>query len=238
MKLSVIVPAHNEEKLLPETLRRIKAAMSYCASVSELIVVDNLSTDSTARIAAEAGAKIIDEQMRNIGAVRNAGAAAAVGDVLVFIDADTLVPETLFSKLVEVLGDANCLGGSVAVRYGRFERWWMNQYAKGWAFWGNVFNMRQGAAQFCRRDAFEATGGYDETVYLGEDIEFYWKLEKYARETGGHVKFIDEPKVTTSTRRFDKMSVFKTLVLTHPVYILINRKRATAWKDWYERAVR
>jgi cellulose synthase/poly-beta-1,6-N-acetylglucosamine synthase-like glycosyltransferase len=238
MKLSIIVPAHNEEKLLPETLRCIVAAMDHFGDGAELIVVDNMSTDTTAQIAGEAGAKVIEEQVRNIGAVRNAGAAAAAGDVLVFIDADTLVPETLFSNLAEVMQDLQCVGGSVAVKYGKFERWWMNQYAKGWAFWGNIFNMRQGAAQFCRRLVFEAIGGYDDTVYLGEDIEFYWELERHARETGCRVEFIREPKVLTSTRRFDRMSLFKTLVLTHPVYILINRKRAEAWKDWYDKAVR
>ncbi len=238
MDLSVIIPAHNEEKLLPGTLRSVKEAMHHFGDGAELIVVDNLSTDSTAQIASEAGAKLIEEQVRNIGAVRNAGAAAASGDLFVFIDADTLVPEGLFSKIGEVMEDTKCLGGSVAVRYGEFERWWLNQYAKGWAFWGSVFNMRQGAAQFCRRSAFEAIGGYDETIYLGEDIEFYWKLERYARKAGGRVEFVDEPKVTTSTRRFDKMSWFKTIVLTHPIYILIYRKRAEAWKDWYENAVR
>lgn len=238
MKLSVIIPAHNEEKLLPETLERAKAALMLCDPESELIVVDNVSTDATARLAKEAGVMVVEEAVRNIGAVRNTGARAASGDVFVFIDADTSVPEGLFSKIDRVMQDPECHGGAVAVKYGKFKRWWMNWYAKGWAFWGNIFNMRQGAAQFCSRSAFEATGGYDEAVYLGEDIEFYWKLERYARECGGRVQFIDEPKVTTSTRRFDKMSVFKTLVLTHPIYILINRKKARAWKDWYENAVR
>lgn len=238
MKLSVIIPAHNEEKLVLETLRCVKAALTHCDPASELIVVDNVSTDRTAQIAAEAGATVIEEQVRNIGAVRNAGAAAANGDVFVFIDADTLVPQGLFSKIDTIMRDPGCHGGAVAVKYGKFKRWWMNWYAKGWEFWGKVFNMRQGAAQFCSRRAFEATGGYDEAVYLGEDIEFYWKLERFARKSGGRLQFIDEPRVTTSTRRFDKMSVFKTLVLTHPIYILINRKKARAWKDWYEDAVR
>ena len=238
MKLSVIIPAHNEEKLLPETLRCARTALAPCGSGSELIVVDNVSTDATARLAKEAGAFVVEEAVRNIGAVRNAGAATATGDVFIFIDADTLVPEGLFTKIAEVMRDPECHGGAVAVRYGKFKRWWMNWYAKGWAFWGNIFNMRQGAAQFCGRSAFGAIGGYDEAVYLGEDIEFYWKLERFARESDGRVQFIDEPRVTTSTRRFDNMSVFKTLVLTHPIYILINRKKVHAWKDWYENAVR
>ena len=214
------------------------AALKGREADAEVIVVDNMSTDQTARIAAGAGATVIEERVRNIGAVRNAGAAAATGEVFVFIDADTFVPETLFLKIHEVMADPKCFGGAVAYMYGKFRRWWMNWYAKGWEFWGRVFNMKGGAAQFCRASAFHAIGGYDESVYLGEDIEFYWTLQKYARESGGRLEFIDEPRVTPSTRRFDNMSAFKTLVVTHPVYIWINRKRAGAWKDWYEKAVR
>lgn len=81
-------------------------------------------------------------------------------------------------------------------------------------------------------------GGYDEEIYLGEDVEFYWRLTDFATKNGGTRKFIEDPVVTTSTRRFDKMSFCKTLVLTNPIYILLNSKRASAWKDWYENAVR
>ncbi|MCA1589368.1 MAG: hypothetical protein LC730_07090, partial [Acidobacteria bacterium] len=108
----------------------------------------------------------------------------------------------------------------------------------GWEFWGRLFNMKQGAAQFCRKAVFEKVGGYDERIYLGEDIEFYWHLTRYAMENRGRLAFIQELKVRTSTRRFDKMSIWKTLVLTNPMYILLYSRKASAWKDWYENAVR
>jgi hypothetical protein len=82
--------------------------------------------------------------------------------------------------------------------------------------------MKQGAAQFCRKTVFEEIGGYDETIYLGEDIDIYWRLTKYARQNDGFLSFIEDPKVITSPRRFDKMSLWDTMVLTHPVYILLN----------------
>lgn len=155
MGLSVIIPAHNEEKLLPETLLFVRGAIQHCTSATELIVVDNESSDNTARIAFDAGARVIKEHIRNIGKVRNAGAAAATaGDILVFIDADTQVPETLLSKIEETMADEKCMGGAVKVRYGKFERWWMNYYSMGWEFWGRLFNMKQGAAQFCRSSVF------------------------------------------------------------------------------------
>lgn len=98
--------------------------------------------------------------------------------------------------------------------------------------------MKQGAAQFCRKSVFKEIGGYDETVFMGEDVMFYWRLSKYAKQKNGFLQFIENPKVVTSARRFDQMSVWKILLLTHPTFILFNRRRKSAWKDWYEKAVR
>lgn len=238
MKISVVIPAYNEEKLLPGTLECILSALAACDADSELIVVNNESDDDTVQIAEAARARVINEKVRNIGRVRNTGAAAATGDVLVFIDADTCVPEALLTKIAEEIRDAQCFGGAVAVDYGEFDRWSMRFYSMGWEFWGKVFNMKQGAAQFCRKTAFEKLGGYDERIFLGEDVDFYWRLTKLARREGGVLSFIEEPRVVTSTRRFDKMSIWKTIVLTNPIYILFNAKRASSWKEWYENAVR
>lgn len=238
MKLSIIIPACNEEKYLPATLESVRQALRPTGDVAELIVVDNDSTDTTAAIAREFGATVIPEQIHNISRVRNTGAKAASGEMLLFLDADTQMPPSLASRIVELANDPKCFGGAVVVDYTRFERRWVRFYAAAWKFWGKVFNMRGGAAQFCRREAFDAVGRYDETVYLGEDIEFYWALTKYAGQNGGRLEFIEDMSVTTSSRRFDKMSLFKTLVITHPFYIALYRKKAAAWKDWYENAVR
>jgi glycosyltransferase involved in cell wall biosynthesis len=238
MKLSVIVPAFNEEKLLPETLSHIRAAMKPLGRERELIVVDNESTDRTVEIAESNGAMVEKEAVKNIGSVRNTGASAATGEVLVFIDADTFVPESLFRIIHEKMTDPKCYGGAVAVDYGNFDRPWLRFMGRAWKFWGPVFNMKQGAAQFCRRTVFAQLGGYDERIYLGEDIDFYWRLTKHAKATGGTVAYIEEPKVTTSTRRFDKMSIWDTMVLTHPIYILLNWKRKNPWRQWYDGSVR
>jgi glycosyltransferase involved in cell wall biosynthesis len=238
MIISVIVPAYDEEQYLPETLGRIGKALSIAACPSEIIVVDNNSHDETKRIAESFGAKVFLETEHNIAKVRNTGAKNSSGDVLIFIDADTHVPETLFKKIASLMEDGMCFGGAVAVEYEDFERKWMKYYLWGWKFWGTVFNMAQGAAQFCRKTVFERLEGYDQTIFMGEDVEFYWRLSEYARRNNGYLRFVENPKVKTSARRFDKMSLWKTFLLTHPIFIRLTWRKRSFWKDWYEKAVR
>jgi glycosyltransferase involved in cell wall biosynthesis len=236
--ISIIIPAYNEESYLPETLERIGKALSVADCSSEIIVVDNGSQDKTRQIAESFGAKVCPESEHNISKVRNTGAKNSAGDILIFVDADTLVPPTLFREIVKVMTDEKCFGGAVSVAYGDFKRKWVKFYLLGWKFWETVFNTRQGATQFCRREAFFALNGYDENIYMGEDVEFHRRLAKLAKARKGYVSFIKNPKVMTSTRRFDKMSWAKTLLLTNPLFIVFTWKRRKFWKDWYEKAVR
>ena len=90
--ISIIVPAHNEEALLGGTLRALGRAAANLGEDCEIVVVDDGSTDRTAEIAATLGARVVRVDVRHIAAARNAGARAAIGDVFVFVDADTLVP--------------------------------------------------------------------------------------------------------------------------------------------------
>lgn len=238
MKLSIVIPAFNEEKCLPGTLKKVSEALAEIDFDSEVIVVDNQSVDKTEEIAKNFGAIVVFEIEHNIGKVRNTGAKTAEGDLLVFVDADTQVPEKLFQKIVETMADEKCFGGAVVVEYENFERKWMKFYLLGWHFWSAVFNMKQGATQFCRKTAFLEIGGYDESVYMGEDVEFYRRLSKFARQNGGYLHFIENPKVVTSSRRFDKMSVWKILLLTNPLFFLFTTKKKSFWRDWYDKPIR
>ena len=238
MKVSVIIPAYNEERYLPQTLKHIGQALSDVSCRSEIIVVDNDSTDQTRRVAERFGAKVYRQSERNISKVRNTGAENSTGDILVFVDADTLVPSALFQTIAEAMSDERCLGGAVAVEYTNLQRKWMKVYLMGWKFWGDLFNMKQGAAQFCRKSVFERLHGYDSGVFMGEDVEFYWRLSKFAKRNDGYLHFVSDPHVITSGRRFNKMGLWKTLFLTHPFLIFPNWRRKSFWKDWYENAVR
>ena len=104
MKISVIIPAFNEERLIGETLRQVKAAAAAFARrgwATEIIVCDNNSTDRTAELARAAGATVVFEPVNQIARARNSGAAAATGDWLVFIDADSHPSVELFADVAE-----------------------------------------------------------------------------------------------------------------------------------------
>src|SRR4051794_28210023 len=112
MLLSVVIPAFNEERHLPETLSSLQDAIAACRCGVELIVVDNASADRTADVAAIFVATVVREQIHNVARVRNTGVRSAHGDILVFIDADTVVPRHLLDKVAEAMSGPACVWGS------------------------------------------------------------------------------------------------------------------------------
>jgi glycosyltransferase involved in cell wall biosynthesis len=236
--LSVVIPAYNEEKCLPATLESVRMALADIEA-SELIVVDNASTDGTRAIAAGFGATIVDESIHNIARVRNTGAARAGGDILVFIDSDTCVPRVLFKRITELLSDDKVLGGSVDVRYEPAPKQaWIRLYMFTFQNIGRLLKLRQGAAQFSRASVFGELGGYDETIYVGEDVEFQWRLVKHAGLHGGRVEFIEQPTVSTSPRRFEGLGLVRSLFFTHPAVVFLGWRTRFIWKYWYDKAIR
>jgi glycosyltransferase involved in cell wall biosynthesis len=239
--ISVVIPAYNEESYLPRTLEHLhRANDDLTASRNEhveIVVVDNASTDRTAEIAIASGARVVRVPEHNIARVRNAGAAAASGDVLMFLDADTLIPQTLLNRVARLTDDPACLGGAVDIDY-QPARASIRVYLGMWRWIGVIFGMAQGATQFCRRDVFVALGGYDEAIYMGEDVDFYWRLRKLARSRGGRTEFVKDLQVSPSCRRFDQWPISRTLLLTNPLLITLFRRRRFPWAGWYEDAPR
>lgn len=232
MSLSVIVPAFNEEMYLPRSLSSLQRAAAECRCSVELIVVDNASTDRTAEIALASGARVVCETVHNVARVRNAGAATAHGEVLVFVDADTVVPLEFLDRVHEAIADPLCLGGSADIVHDvRSEI--LRVYLGAWRWIGFKLGMAQGAAQFCRASAFRDLNGYDESQFMGEDVDFYWRLRKLCARTGAHVQFLSDVKVVPSPRRFDTVPLWRTLVWTNPLFVWALRKSKSAWAQWY-----
>ena len=173
----------------------------------ELIVVDNNSGDAIAR-------DKVHEPVQGIARARNTGARHAGGDVLIFVDADVLMPPELLRVIRTALDDPDCICGGVDVDC-RARRLLVRPYLLAWRLLGRLTGMVQGTTQFCLKSAFDQVGGYDETVWMGEDVDFYWTLRKLTKRTRSTIRFVRNPTVYPSTRRFDKWPLWKTLLWTN-----------------------
>lgn len=113
--ITVVIPAFNEENYIGKTLKTIlKAARSYPGTL-DIVVVDNNSTDKTGEIAKKLGATVVFEKKNQIARARNTGAAAATGEYLVFVDADTTVKGNIFDKVAHNLSSGKIIGGGAWV---------------------------------------------------------------------------------------------------------------------------
>jgi glycosyltransferase involved in cell wall biosynthesis len=237
MLISIIIPAFNEANYLGGTLASLHQAKTLLFEklniAVEIIVVDNGSTDSTVKVACAYGAAVAEETRHNVATVRNAGARLAHGDVLVFVDADTIVPEKLLCRIVEVMSEPTYLGGAIDTDY-RPAKLVSKIHLRAWRIIGKLTGMAQGATQFCRKDVLFALDGYDESLYMGEDVDFYWRLKQFARRRNRRVRFIDDERVVPSTRRFDQDAIWRNLIWTNPLFILMFRRKESAWCRWYK----
>lgn len=236
MSISVIIPAYNEEKYLADTLNSIYRAKEFLLAKgtvsTEVIVVDNDSVDSTNDVALSFGATVLKEPKHNVARVRNRGASFASGNLLVFIDADTIVPEDLLWRINEVMANPSCFGGAVDTDY-RPAGMLVRVYLQMWRIVGKLAGMAQGATQFCRRDVYASLLGYDESLYMSEDVDFYWRMRRLAKAEDGHVVFIEDISVVPSTRRFDQWALWRSLVWTNPFFVWAFRRNERAWQGWY-----
>lgn len=178
--LSFIVPAHNEQQLLGRTLGALHAAGRAAGVPYEIVVVNDSSTDDTAAIAAAQGATVVHVAHRQIAATRNAGAAVARGALLVFVDADTIVPpETVKATLDTWL--AGAIGGGASVHLDGRLPWSARMMMPPFRLGMRLARLAAGCYVFCTREAFAATGGFPTTFYAGEELAFSRLLWKHGR---------------------------------------------------------
>lgn len=194
MKLSVVVPAFNEERLLGGTLVALRAAMAVFPS-AELIVCDNNSTDSTAQIARAAGATVVFEPVNQISRARNTGARAATGDWLLFIDADSTPSRELFLEMREAMQSGRYVGGGVTVAY---DTPFLDfRLAVGaWNALSRAVRWMAGSFIFVRTEAFRALGGFSEELYAAEEIDLSRRLK-----THGALVILHRHPLHTSSRK-------------------------------------
>jgi len=178
--ISFIVPAHNEQACLGRTLQAIHESARAAGQPYEIIVVDDASSDATAKIARQNNARVISVNHRQIAATRNAGARAATGERLFFVDADTITHPRVVASALRCM-DKGAVGGGAPARFDRAAP----LYAQLLLFWSGCWmrlaGIAGGACLFCTRDAFEAVGGFDERLFGAEDAALSWALKREGR---------------------------------------------------------
>jgi glycosyltransferase involved in cell wall biosynthesis len=203
-RYSLIIPAYNEERLLGRLLDSVDAARATYGGgdAVEVIVADNASTDRTAVIAATRGCRVIAVEKRVIAAARNAGARAARGEFLAFVDADAQVHPATFVEIDRALADPRVVAGATGAR---LERWSIGIAFTYAMFVPIVFvtGMDTGVT-FCRKEDFEAIGGYDESRLVAEDVAFLWALRRLGQTRGQRLARATRAKIVASTRKFDE----------------------------------
>jgi glycosyltransferase involved in cell wall biosynthesis len=202
--ISLVIPAHNEERYLPRLLESVDIARARWrrdASLLEVIVADNVSTDRTAILAGEWDCRVVTIEERRIAAVRNGGAAIADGEILCFVDADSeLHPET-FNEIEDALATGRVVAGATGVR---MERWSLGIAVTYAVLMPLVWVTRMDTGVvFCRKEDFEAVGGYDERRFFGEDVQLLWDLRGIGRQRKQRLVRLRSVKALGSTRKFD-----------------------------------
>jgi glycosyltransferase involved in cell wall biosynthesis len=192
--ISFVVPAYNEERLLGRTLAAIHAAARDVALPYEIIVVDDGSTDGTAAIALANDARVVAIAVRQISRARNAGARAATGQTLIFVDADTVVPVATVRASIDALA-RGAVGGGAAVEFDGGLPLWASLVASAITGFLRLTRLAAGCYVFCSRAAFDAVGGFPEDIFAGEELFF-------SRELGRLGRFVIlREAVTTSARK-------------------------------------
>ena len=179
--ISFVIPAHNEAELIGRTLSALHEAVRAAGEAYEVIVVDDSSTDGTGAIAQDHGAGVVTVCFRQIAATRNAGARVATGDLLFFVDADTMVTGRAICAAVRSLR-GGAVGGGSAVRFDGpvpvyaaiLERMVLPVLLP-------LLKLAPGCFLFCTRRAYLASGGFDETLFWSEEVTFGKRLKQQGR---------------------------------------------------------
>ncbi len=210
--VSVVIPAHNEEKYVARCIRSIKKAADVFGGNVEIIVVCNRCTDKTAEIAESLGARVIFNEDRCIAKVRNTGIFAAKGQMVMTIDCDNRMTKGTIREAWRLLRSGRYIGGGAPIRFERYSlALWLNDIMCRAAFC--VTGLYCGIF-WAEKKTFEAIGGFvDKRAF--EDAETAKKLKKFGKAQGKKYTVLRKNHLINSTRKYDEMGdwmYFKLMV--------------------------
>lgn len=236
MKISVVIPAHNEEKYLGRCLESIDAQSMAADIQVETIVVLNRCTDKTEAVAKRHGAIVVFNDSKNISAIKNTGVAAASSGWVVTIDADSWMSAGVLAEIASRSAAANALGGGIRVKPERYSLGIATGYGMmlipAWLL-GLSFGL-----YWFRKVDFDAIGGFSEDKHIAEDVDFLRKLKKHGWKTGRCHQIITSETVITSCRQFDQFGDWHFVrIFANPLKVrraINGTDREYLDKNWYD----
>lgn len=208
MDLTLIICAYNEAQVLGKTIDTAKQRTHD--DLKEIVVVDNASTDDTAEVARAHGARVVTESRKGLTYARQAGLDATTGELVAYIDADTLISPTWLAVAERSFGQrSDIVALSGPRRYfgtALWRLWLLNMlWVPAPLIYRIVGYMILGGNFIAKRSALEAIGGFDTSIaFYGEDTDLARRLSKV-----GRVLFRTDFYATASARRFEEEGIWK-----------------------------
>jgi glycosyltransferase involved in cell wall biosynthesis len=238
-KISIIIPTLNEEKLIFQNLKQFDPDLKEKFEI-EIIVSDGGSRDKTVEIANGLADKVLihnEKFKQNISRGRNQGALVSGGDVLIFLNADTMISDLnlFFEKILSIFESDKNAAIACPVKVFTNEEIFIdkvfhflyNNYVK---FLNKFFmGMGRGECHIIKKDAFLKAGRYNEEMYAGEDFDLYKRLKKI-----GKIVFMKDIVIYESPRRYRKFGYLRVFWdwTRNSVWITLFKKSIS--KDWEE----
>lgn len=236
--ISIIIPAFNEEDYIGATIEALRVACDQLVCTVEILVVDNGSNDATVQTVREFDISLVYEPSGGVSSARNAGARAATGRYLVFVDADVIVsPWALAEVWNQILtNDVSVAGMRAIYEPEKLVSWFICAYWDWKRFRGGAC---QGVAQLYKRNIFFDCGGFDESLHMAEDFDLYARaseLDKNRGGTGG--VWLRDAIVWPSSRRYNSWSNVRMLFLQNALVVKLGKRRSFLWRTWFHSPLR
>lgn len=232
-RISVVIPAYNEEKYLARCLVSLQD-QTFPKDQYEIVVVDNNSSDRTAEIAREHGVKVVHfAKIQGVSATRQEGIEKARADIVLFTDADITVSKDWIEKIDKIMSDEHilCMGGSVYPRRANgmiVSLFFLYDYAlRVHQVFGKM--LPWGSNMAVRKEALHAIGGFDLHIPSAED----WDVSMRIQKKFGKKASIYRPdvRVLTETRKQSSPKVFFSYLRNGAVsywyFIILGKKKLT-----------